>query len=69
MFGTNSAVPAGLFTETVALRSNIRSAANNAVDACGTCRTDLPTKIPVLGLEHAGVLPPFTQVNGGCLDK
>jgi hypothetical protein len=68
-FGTNSAVPAGLFTETAALRSHITSAANNAVDACGTCMTDLPTKIPILGLERVGDLPPFTQVNGGCLNK
>lgn len=68
-FGTNSAVPAGLFTKTVALRSQITSAADNTVDTCGTCLADLPTKIPVLGLEQAGVLPPFTQVNGGCLNK
>ena len=68
-FGTNSAVPAGLFTETAALRSHITSAANNAVDACGTCMTDLPTKIPILGLERVGDLPPFTQVNGGCLNR
>ena len=68
-FGTNTAVPAGLFTETVALRSQITSDANKTADTCGTCLNDLPTKIPVLGLERAGVLPPFTQVNGGCLNK
>ena len=65
-FGTNTAVPAGLFIDNAALRSQITSAADKTVESCGTCITDLPTKLPVLDIERVGVLPPFTQVNGEC---